>query len=128
MEHTLFFDGNLKKIAWAIKTNDGLKKQTRDHAEIYFDKVSLEQSKYIALHVGIFWCIGVFIIKNGDVVNIMTNTNSIYEHLNNNKEQKDPFIINRARFIQQLINQRELKIKFHKIQNEENIASHLLST
>ena len=126
MEHTFFFDGNQKKIAWAIKTLNDVKKQSREHAEIYLDKVSAEQSKYIALHVGIFWCIGVFIIKNEDTVNIMTDTNSIYEHLNNHKQQTDSFIIKRTGFIEQLIEQRKLQVKFHIIKKEENLASKLL--
>lgn len=126
MEHTFFFDGNQKKIAWAIQTQKDVKKQSREHAEIYLDKVTDEQSAYIALHVGIFWCIGVFIIKNEDVVNIMVDKNSIYDHLNNNKEQNDIFINKRNEFIQQLINQRKLKIKYHLIKKNENLVSELL--
>ena len=120
MEHFFFFDGNQKKIAWAIKSQDTLKKQSREHAEIYLDKVSDEQSKYIALHVGIFWCIGVFIIKNGDIVNIMIDTDSIYDHLKNNKEQTDSFIINRTDFIRKLIEQRKLQIKYQMIEKKQN--------
>ena len=126
MEHTFFFDGNQKKIAWVIKTENDVKSQSRDHAEIYLDKVSSEQSKYIALHVGIFWCIGVFIIKNADSVNVMIDTDSIFNHLNNKEEQSDSFIDKRTKFIEQLIDQRSLQIKYHKISKSENQAAKLL--
>ena len=126
MEHTFFFDGNQKKIAWAIKTQNNVKSQSRDHAEIYLDKVSNEQSKYIALHVGIFWCIGVFIIKNEEIVNVMIDTDSIFNHLNNKEEQSDSFIDKRTKFIEQLIDQRGLQIKYHKISKSENQAAKLV--
>ena len=38
-----------------IHTNKSKIEQIREHPEIYWNKVTIEQSKYIALHVGIFW-------------------------------------------------------------------------
>jgi len=60
----------------------------RVHAQRYFDKVSVERSKYIALHVGIFWSIGNFIIKNGDKVRVMLDLKSMFELLAENKNSK----------------------------------------
>jgi hypothetical protein len=81
MDHRCYFDGNEKMISWVIQDDEAKFEQARDHVEIYLDKISKEQSKYIALHVGIFWAIGRFIIKNGDVVKIMLDLKSMYEHL-----------------------------------------------
>ncbi|MBM2852016.1 MAG: hypothetical protein HW420_563, partial [Candidatus Nitrosotenuis sp.] len=74
MEHLLYSNGNAKRISWVIKTKNDLKEQWRDHADIFLDKVTELQSKYIALHVGLFWSIGVFIIKNEDTVKIMLDS------------------------------------------------------
>jgi hypothetical protein len=63
MDHTYYFDANKKMISWTIETNKVMKEQKRTQAEYYYDQVPVEQSKYIALHVGIFWGIGRFIIK-----------------------------------------------------------------
>ena len=38
-----------------------------------------EQSKFIALHAGIYWSVGVYIIKDGDVVNVMCDSKKMYE-------------------------------------------------
>jgi len=54
LEHILFADGNLKKISWIVKTDDSIDEEIREHVEQYLDKVTPEQSKYIAVHVGIF--------------------------------------------------------------------------
>ena len=51
MEHTYYFDGNEKTISWVIETGKTSVEQKRTHAEYYYDQVSIEQSKYIALHV-----------------------------------------------------------------------------
>jgi hypothetical protein len=81
MDHLCFCDDNEKRISWIIQDNETKFEQTRDHAKIYLDKISKEQSKYIALHVRIFWGIGRFVIKNGDAVKIMLDLKPMYEHL-----------------------------------------------
>ena len=126
MEHVFFSDGGAKRISWLVQTKDSTVEQKRDHVEIYFDKVSKEQSKYIALHVGIFWCIGRFIIKNNDTVNVMIDSKSMYEHLANNSQISDDFIEVRTNFIKQLIDKRKLKINYHLVKCDENLASKLL--
>lgn len=126
MEHDFYFDGNTKRISWSIKTNESVVNQFRDHVESYLDKVSVEQSKYIALHVGIFWSIGTFTIRNEDMVNIMIDSKDMYEHLRDNIQKNDKLITDRRRFIFQLISQRKLKVRFVHIVNDVNIASCML--
>ena len=127
MEHVYFSDGDQKRISWVIQNEKTAVEQHRDHAENYLDRVSVEQSKYIALHVGIFWCIGRFIIKNGDTVKIMLDSKSIYDHLSNNTISADSFIETRTSFIRQLMEQRKLVIKYELIKPEQNIATKALS-
>jgi len=127
MEHVYFSDGNQKRISWVIQNEEANVEQHRDHAENYLDRVSIEQSKYIALHVGIFWCIGRLIIKNGDTVKIMLDSKSIYDHLSNNTISTDSFIETRTSFIKQLMEQRKLVIKYELIRPEQNIATKALS-
>ncbi|HXV66228.1 MAG TPA: hypothetical protein VD731_03220 [Nitrosopumilaceae archaeon] len=126
MKHNLFSDGNTKRISWVIQSGESVDEQERDHVDRYMDKVTDEQSKYITLHVGIFWGIGRFIIKNEDTVNVMLDSKSMYEHLKGNSDISDIFIENRVWFIKQLIEQRKLKINYHLIDPEENLASKLL--
>jgi hypothetical protein len=112
LEHVLFFDGDTKNISWVIQTNNSVIEQKRKHADIYLDKVTNQQSKYIGLHVGIFWGIGTFIIKNQDVVKIAMDDKAIFEHLSSNQKSHDEFIEKRTYFIRQLIKQRKLKIQY----------------
>jgi len=125
MEHRLYSDGNAKKISWAIKTQNDLIEQFRDHADIFLDKVTNLQSKYIALHVGLFWSIGVFIIKNGDTVKIMLDSDEMILHLSSDTESNDQMIEHRKRFINQLGSQRNLKFVYEKIDPTKNSASNL---
>ena len=123
MEHVLFFDGNSKRISWVIQTEESIVEQKREHAEIYLDKVTNQQSKYIGLHVGIFWGIGTFIIKNEDIVKITTDDKLVFEHLISNQKSNNEFIEKRTSFIRQLINQRKLKIKYELVESDKNLAA-----
>ena len=123
MEHVLFFDGNAKRISWVIQTNNSVIEQKREHAKIYLDKVTNQQSKYIGLHVGLFWGIGTFIIKNQDVVKVAIDDNSIVEHLSTNQKNHDEFIEKRTYFIRQLIEQRKLKVHYELISADKNLAA-----
>ena len=127
MDHVYYFDGNPKRISWVIQNEKANVEQHREHAENYLDKVSDEQSKYIALHVGIFWCIGTFIIKNGDVVKIKLDSKTMHDHLSNDIISTDYFIKRRIGFIKQLIDQRKLVIKYELINPTQNIATRALS-
>ena len=100
--------------------------QVRIHPDIYQDKVTKEQSRIIALHVGIFWGIGRFIIKNNDHIKVMTDDKSIPSYFSKNKKSLDVLITDRIHFINQLINQRKLKIEFEIITPEKNFISELI--
>jgi len=127
MKHSYFCDGNKRKISWVIKNEEMAFNQIRDHAEIYLDKLSIEQSKYVALHVGIFWGIGRFIIKNDVFIKIMLDQKPMYEHLTGMKQNNDKFIQSKTNFIKQLIEQRCLQINFEFIRPDQNLASKLLT-
>lgn len=126
VEHILYSDGDQKRISWTIITGDAIKEQFREHADIYLDKITDLQSKYIALHVGIFWSIGVFIIKNQDTVRIMIDSDEMMHHLTSDERAVDPFVEHRKGFINQLASQRDLKFIFKKIDTSENVATKLL--
>lgn len=126
MQHNFFFDGNSKKIAWVIQTKNNFIEQHRNHADIYLDKVTNLQSKYIALHVGLFWGIGRFIIRDGDSVTVNLDESQMDDHFSEKIETIDEFIKNRTNFIKNLIEQRKLKINFVMKQGENNLASKLI--
>jgi DUF2075 family protein len=126
LQHNFFFDGNSKKIAWVIHTKNNFIEQQRNHADIYLDKVTNLQSKYIALHVGLFWGIGRFIIRDEDSVTVNLDESQMDDHLSGKIEVMDEFIKNRTKFIKNLIEQRKLKINFVLKQEENNLASKLI--
>jgi hypothetical protein len=122
LQHYFFFDGNKKTIAWAIQTKELTIEQNRAHPEIYLNKITILQSKFIAVHVGLFWGIGRFIIKDEDTIIIKTTDKIIFDYLSSREEVRDKFIKNRIFFINQLIQQRKLKMKFEFIdENEKRI-------
>lgn len=123
MEHFFFFDGNSEEIDWIIKTNNSTITQKRKHPEIYLNKVNAEQSKYIAMHVGLFWGIGRFIIKNEDKIIIKIDEKEMFEYFFKNGKSSDKLISARIHFITQLIEQRRLKINYELISKGENLAS-----
>ena len=123
MEYVLFFDGNTKWITWVIQTDNSIIEQKRVHTDIYLDKVTNLQAKYIGLHVGIFWSVGTFIIKNQDAIKIVTDDRELFEHISSNKKSHDEFIEKRIYFIKQLIKQRKLKIRYELIASEKNLAA-----
>jgi hypothetical protein len=120
LNHVLFPDGNSEKISWIIQTGDSSVEQTREHVEIYKNKITDLQSKYVALHIGLFWGIGVFIIKNEDSLKIKIGEKPMFDQLIGSEKSNDEFIQNRTRFINQLISQRRLKIQFELINQEVN--------
>ena len=122
MEHIFYSVGNVEKISWAIKTKDILKIQSRDHIEKYKNKVTDIQSNFVALHVGLFWAIGVFIVKNEDTITIKLEDETMIRNLKSELNTDDEFIKNRIQFINQLITQRKFKVKFQLIKPGENLA------
>ena len=126
MDHVFYPDGNTKKISWAIQTNDSIIEQSREHVEIYKNKISNLQSKYVALHIGLFWGIGVFRIKNEDIVKIKLDDKTMFNQMSLDLKIEDGFIINRIKFIKQLTVQRKLKIQFELISQKDNLANKVL--
>lgn len=116
MNHVFYSDGNATKISWIIQTGDSTAEQSREHIEIYKNKITDLQSKYVALHVGLFWGIGVFIIKNGDSLKVKINEKTMFDQLTEKTMISDQFIQKRKKFINQLTTQRKLKIKYELIQ------------
>ncbi len=128
MHHVFYSNGNKKKISWVIQTKDSIVEQNREHAEIYKEKVTNLQSKYIALHVGLFWGIGIFIIKNEDIIKIKLDEKIMYDHFTSNLKIDDEFIEKRIQFIRQLIEQRKLQIEFEMIDADKNLARKNINT
>jgi hypothetical protein len=126
LEHIFFFDGNSKRIAWTIQTNNSSIEQKREHVDIYLNKVTILQSKYIAMHVGLFWGIGRFIIKDKDNIILKIDDKSMFNQLSKIENPSDEFIKTKINFITQLISQRKLKINFVFVDKKENLASKLL--
>jgi len=93
---------------------------------MYKDKISSLQSKYVTLHIGLFWGIGVFIIKNEDHITIKLDDEKQFEQLTVHQNINDEFIGKRIKFINQLISQRKLKIEYELIQQESNPAKKTL--
>ena len=126
MEHILYFDGNLKKISWVILTESQEVTQSRVHVEKYKDKITKIQSKYVALHIALFWGIGTFNIKNEDDVKIKLDEEVMFDQLNSKTKINDEFIENKIKFIQSFIKQRKLRVDFEKITNENNLSNKFL--
>ena len=78
MEHILYLDGNFSNISWIIQTNETIVSQSRKHTENHKNRITKIQSKYVALHVALFWGIGTFIIKNEDTVKIELDEKIMY--------------------------------------------------
>ncbi|MGY5143361.1 MAG: hypothetical protein ACW9XH_02660 [Candidatus Nitrosopumilus sp. bin_32a] len=116
----------MQKISWIIQTNNSTMKQSREHADIYKNKILNLQSKYVALHVGLFWGIGVFKIKDKDFVKIKLDEKIMFDQLTTDFKIGDEFIQNRIKFIKQLTMQRKLKIEFELIQQKDNLANKIL--
>ena len=91
-------------------------KQDREHIEIYKNKITDLQSKYVALHVGLFWGIGVFVIKDEDAIKIKTDEKIMFDQLSKDIQSDDDFIQKRIKFTNQLIAQRKLKVEYELIQ------------
>ncbi|NDB88802.1 MAG: hypothetical protein EB150_08775 [Nitrososphaeria archaeon] len=84
------------------------------------------QATYIALHVAIFWGIGVFIIKNGDTIKIKLESDEMIRHLSTDHVSNDRLAEDKKKFINMLSAQRSLLYQYEKITHEQNIASKML--
>ena len=128
MKHDIFFDGNMKEYSWSIKTGNEIADQIREHPPAYLSGGKLdiknnEESKFVALHVGIYWGLGVYIIKDHDIVNIMCDSKTMYEILRRDNNSDDQIINDKIHFINQLVEHRNLKINYQFIESKKNIAT-----
>ena len=131
MKHTLFLDGTKGKFSWIIQTGNQIKKEFRVHPPAYYSGYKLdikndEQSKFIALHVGLYWGIGVFILKDGDTVDVMCDSKKMYNILNSKEKTSDQIITDKINFINLFIEQRKLIVNYHLINSDKNLASELI--
>jgi len=106
-----------------IQNKDSSVEQKREHPDIYLNKVTIQQSKYIALHVGLFWGIGNFVFNKEDSITIKIDNKTMFDHLLRNKKHSDGLINTRTFFISQLINQKKLKINYELIDAAKNLVS-----
>jgi len=121
MEHELFFDGNLKEYSWSIKTGKEIINQIREHPAAYLsggklDIKNKEESRFVALHVGIYWGLGVFIIKDFDKIHVMCDSKEMYEILIQQHKTLNQIIDDKIHFINQLVGHRNLKLEYHLIE------------
>ena len=128
MEHDIFFDGNVKEYSWSIKTNDKVADQIREHPPAFrsggkLDIKNNEESRFVALHVGIYWGLGVNIIKDNDVVNVMCDSKIMFEIMTGAEKIDNDIINDKVYFINQLTNLRKLKLNYQLIESKENIAT-----
>ena len=128
MEHDIFFDGNVKEYSWSIKTNDKVADQIREHPPAFrsggkLDIKNNEESRFVALHVGIYWGLGVNIIKDNDVVNVMCDSKIMFEIMTGAEKIDNDIINDKVYFINQLTNLRKLKLNYQLIKSKENIAT-----
>ena len=131
MEHKFFLDGTKDKISWIVQTGNKTSKEFRTHPPAYnsgykLDVKNDEQSKFIALHAGIYWSVGVYIIKDGDTVNVMCDSKKMYDILNSNHKISDQIINDKIHFINLFIEQRKLVVNYHLIDSNKNPASDLI--
>ena len=87
------------------------------------DVKAVEESKFIALHVGIYWGLGVYIIKNNDQVNVMCDSKIMYEIFTEGKKSDNQIINDKVHFINQLTELRKLKISFQLINSKMNLST-----
>jgi len=132
LEHELFFDGNLKEYSWSIKTGEEVVNQIREHPPAYLSGGKLEiknngESRFVALHVGIYWGLGVFIIKDFDKIHVMCDSKEMYEILIQQHKTENQIIDDKIHFINQLVGHRNLKLEYCLINPTKNIATEHLS-
>ena len=132
MEHELFFDGNLKEYTWSIKTGKEVVNQIREHPPAYLSGGKLEiknneESRFVALHVGIYWGLGVFIIKDFDKIHVMCGSKEMYKILMQQCKTENQIINDKIYFINQLVDHRNLKLEYRLIDPVKNISTKHLS-
>ena len=128
MKHDIFFDGNVKEYSWSIKTGDKIADQIREHPPAFRSGGKLnikndEESRFVALHIGIYWGLGVNIIKDNDELNVMCDSDIMFGIMTRDEKSDNQIINDKVYFINQLTNLRRLKINYQLIESEKNIAT-----
>ena len=128
MEHELFFDGNVKEYTWTIRTGKKLVEQIRKHPPAYLsggklDVKATEESKFIALHIGIYWGLGVYVIKDNDQINVMCDSKIMFDIFTRGEKSDNQIINDKVHFINQLTEIRKLKMNFQLIDTKENLST-----
>ena len=128
MKHDIFFDGNVKEYSWSIKTGAKIADQIREHPPAFRSGGKLnikndEESRFVALHIGIYWGLGVNIIKDNDELNIMCDSKTMYDIFTQGKISDNQIINDKIHFINQLTEHRKLKMKFQLINTKENLST-----
>jgi hypothetical protein len=77
--------------------------------------------------VGIYWGLGVFIIKDFDKIHVMCDTKEMHEILIQQHKTQNQIIDDKIHFINQLVGHRNLKLEYHLIESAKNIATEHLS-
>ena len=116
----------MTNISWIIQTNELSIYQNRKHTGNYNNKITKIQSKYVALHVALFWGIGTFKIKNKDSIKIKLDEKIMHQQLKMKIATPDEFIKNKIKFIESLMKQRKLKVQFEIINLEDNLSTKIL--
>jgi len=122
----------LKEYSWSIKTGEEVVNQIREHPPAYLSggKIEIkdyEESRFVALHVGIYWGLGVFIVKDFDKMHVMCDSKEMYEILIQQYKTENQIIDDKIHFINQLVGHRNLKLEYHLINPTKNIAAEHLS-
>ena len=128
MKHDIFFDGNVKEYSWSIKTGAKIADQIREHPPAFRSGGKLnikndEESRFVALHIGIYWGLGVYIIKDNDELNVMCDSDIMFGIMTRDEKSDNQIINDKVYFINQLTNLRRLKINYQLIESEKNIAT-----
>lgn len=123
----IYSDGDPYNIAWGIRTKQDIMLERRRQAGIYHGAISAMQARFVALHVGLFWGIGVFAIRDGDRIQFMIDDHTMMDCLERH-HSADKFINGRIHHIHHLISQRELIVSTRYIEHHKNVASHILDT
>jgi len=77
--------------------------------------------------VGIYWGLGVFIIKDFDKIHVMCDSKEMYEILIQQYKTENQIIDDKIHFINQLVGHRNLKLEYRLINPTNNIATEYLS-
>ena len=77
--------------------------------------------------MGIYWGLGVFIIKDFDKINIMCDSKEMYKILIQQHKTLNQIIDDKIYFINQLVGHRNLKLEYCLIEPTKNIATKHLS-